>query len=153
MALTVKIEGLRELDRALAELPKATGKNVLRRVLKTRSEPIASHMQDLVPYDEGVTFESIGHGPIGRLSKRQRAMHRKWGSSAAVEYFIGPGPTIGAITQEFGTDDNPAQPFARPAWDAGKMPMLNGIKEDLWTEIQKSAARLARKKARAAAAG
>jgi len=29
----VRIEGLRELDRALAELPKATARNVLRRVL------------------------------------------------------------------------------------------------------------------------
>ena len=35
MTITVKVEGLKELDRALMQLPKATGKNVLRRVGRT----------------------------------------------------------------------------------------------------------------------
>ncbi|WP_226578887.1 HK97-gp10 family putative phage morphogenesis protein [Acuticoccus sediminis] len=153
MALKVRIEGLRELEKALAELPKATGKNVLRRVLKKRAEPIAINMVSLAPVRSGALGRSVDHGPIGRLSRRQKAMHRKWGSSTAVEWFIGAGTNPQSITQEFGTFKEPAQPFARPAWDAGKMQMLGGIKDDLWMEIQKSAERLARKRARAAGAG
>ena len=147
---TVKVEGLRELDRALGELPKATGTNVLRRVLKTAAAPVASLMQDLAPYDDGNLFEGIGHGR--RLTRRQRAVHKKWGTSTAVEYFVGAGGHPQAITQEFGTWFHPAQPFARPAWDAKQMQTLDSIKSDLWTEIAKSAARHQRKLARQAAA-
>lgn len=147
MALKVKIEGLRELEQALSELPKATGKNVLRRVLKSRSEPIANAMSAAAPERRGQLKASVGHGT--KLSRRQRAMHRKWGSSAAVEYFIGAGALPQAHMEEFGGAHNAPRPYARPAWDAGKMQMLDGIKDDLWSEISKAAARRARKLAKA----
>ena len=49
--------------------------------------------------------------------------------------------------QEFGTVKDPRQPYLRPAWDAERIGVLEGIKEDLWAEIEKAAARRARRAA------
>lgn len=153
MGLTVKIDGLRELDRALAELPKATGKNVLRRVLKKRAEPIAADAAARAPVAEGPgggdLRESIAVST--RLSARQRRQHRRMfrDDRAAVEMFVGAGPLPEAHLQEFGTAHHGPQAFLRPAWDAGWRGLLEGLKRDLWTEIRKSAARLAKKRAKA----
>lgn len=154
MATRVRIDGLRELDRALAELPKSTGKNVLRRVLRKAGEPMAADMKAKAPDDPGTggndLRSSIGVGT--KLSKRQAKLHRKMFKSdkAAVEMFVGAGAVPHAHLQEFGTAHHGPQPFARPAWDSGKGQVLETIKSDLGDEIAKAAKRLARKAARAA---
>jgi HK97 gp10 family phage protein len=157
MRETVRVEGLRELERALEELPKSTGKAVLRRVLKKRAEPIARHMTALAP-DDPATGGNDLRSSIGvstKLSKRQASQHRKMfkDDKASVEMFVGAGPLPQAHLQEFGSSIHGPQPFARPAWDAGHGALLEGLKDDLWSEIKKSADRLARKSARAAAKG
>lgn len=141
----VKIEGLAELQTALRELPDATAKNVVRRILRKRGEPIAERARQLAPLDQGELKESIAVGT--RLSKRQRRLHRKIDPND-IEVFIGPGPLPQAHLQEFGTQNHPAKPFMRPAWDANRDSLLNSLKVDLWNEIQKAAGRLARKAAK-----
>lgn len=138
-----KIEGLRELEQALAELPKATGKNVLKRTLLKAGAPIASMAASLAPHLKGKLRQSFGTGT--KLSRRQRSQHKQ---ESSVEVFAGAGPLVQAITQEFGTRNHPPQPFMRPAWDANKRPALESIKDDLRDEIEKARARLARKAAR-----
>lgn len=150
MSIKVKVTGLREVEKALANLPKATAKNVVRRVLKTRAQPIAEAARNLAPVDEGDLQKSITVGT--KLSKAQRGKHRKR-TPGTVEMFIGAGPNPQAHLQEFGTKDMPPQPFMRPAWDGGKETLLAGIKDDLWTEIEKAVGRLAKKAAKAAASG
>lgn len=169
MAVTVKIDGLRELEKALSELPKATGKSVLRRVLVKRAQPVADAMRALTPDDPATggydLKRSIAVGT--KLSRRQAKLHRAasgggprmtaagWRADpkTAVEAFVGAGPLPHAHMQEFGTIDDAPQPFARPGWDATKAGVLDGLKDDLWAEIEKSAKRLARKRAKAAAKG
>lgn len=157
MKTTFKVEGLREIDAALAELPKATAKNVLRRVGRQALEPLAADMAAKAPDDPatgGMDLKrSIGVGT--RLTKRQAALHRKMFKSdkASVELFAGAGGVPQATQQEFGNERHGPQPFARPAWDANKGVMLDTIKTGLWTEIDKAAKRLARKAARLAAKG
>lgn len=148
MVERVKIEGLKEVQAALRALPDATAKNVMRRILKKRGEPIAEAARSNVPVDQGDLKNSIAVST--KLSRRQKAKHRKGGPDD-IEVFIGPGTHPQAHMQEFGTFKEPAQPFMRPAWDAEKTGVLEGIKDDLWTEINKAAQRLARKAARAAA--
>ncbi|HSH40541.1 MAG TPA: hypothetical protein VK973_00240, partial [Arenicellales bacterium] len=46
----------------------------------------------------------------------------------------------------------PAQPFMRPAWDAGKRQALSKFERLLWKEIDKSARNLAKRQARVARA-
>ena len=47
MKTTMKLEGFRELDKALGELPKATGKNVLRKVGRKALEPMRADAEEL----------------------------------------------------------------------------------------------------------
>jgi HK97 gp10 family phage protein len=151
MAGRVRIDGLRELEAALKELPKATGKGVLRRVLKDRAEPIAADARSKVRVDQGTLRDSIGVST--KLSRRQRGQHKKIGSKAAVEMFVGAGALTQAITEEFGTVDMSPHSFMRPAWDSNKSAILDGIADDLWAELRKAAARRAKKAARLAAKG
>ncbi len=159
MAQKFRIEGLKELDKALGELPRATGKNVLRRVARKALEPIIEDAKTKAPVGlEGKSAkksrlrDTLAVSP--KLSRRQKSLHRKMFASerSSVEMFAGAAAHLfvpQAVMQEFGTKNHGPQPFLRPAWDGGKARLLNDIKLDLAAEIQKAALRVARKKARA----
>lgn len=142
--VTVKVEGLREVDAALGQLGKATGRNVMRRVAVARLQPIAEDMRDKAPVDQSDLRDSIIVTTKNPKRNRKRSQ---------VEAHAGPGRHPQAHLQEFGTQHHGPHPFVRPAWDAGKDELLEGIADDLWTEIEKAAARQARKAARLAAKG
>lgn len=150
---TVKVTGLRDLERALKQLPKATGKNVLRRVLRTAAKPVADDYAGSVRRRNNDLAESAGVST--RLSPRQAAAHRKMflDDRAAVEMFVGAGPLPQAITEEFGTINQAPQGELRAAWETRKRRVLDTVERELGTEIQKAAARAARKAARAAGKG
>lgn len=143
--VTVKIEGLKELDRALGQLPKSTAKATLRRVLKEAGEPIARAARSRAPIEEHHLVESIDVST--RLNPRQRSLHRQAGGRAFQEMFVGTNNPAGT-QQEFGNSRHGPQPFMRPAWDATKQQTLDYIANSLWGEIEKSAQRLARRAAR-----
>lgn len=155
--LTVKIEGLRQIDAALGELGKTTGRNVLRRVAMARLEPMAEDARRHASGNNwsGELAESIGVST--KLAGYAKRLNRR--SKSEVEVYMGPGgrggskaPRQGSL-QEFGTQNHSPQPSIRPAWDAGKDKLPDGIGADLWAEISKAAARQARKAARLAAKG
>lgn len=138
---TVRVEGLRQIDQALGELGKTTGRNVLRRVGMARMEPLAEAMRSRAPVNAGDLKESIA------VSTRNPRKNRK---QSTVEVHAGPGRHPQAHLREFGGDGNPPEPYVRPAWDGGKDELLDGIADDLWSEISKAAARQAKKAARLA---
>jgi HK97 gp10 family phage protein len=143
-----KVEGLRELERALAELPKATAKNTLKRTLKLAAQPIADEAQRLAPRDTGKLAEGI------MVTTKKPKKHKPKSGRAFAEVYIGPkARSVGAVPQEFGTVNHPAQPYMRPAWDSKKMTALDIIRSELGNQITKAAARLAKKAARKAAKG
>ncbi len=151
MAQMFRIEGLKELDKALGELPRATGKNVLRRVARKALEPIIESAKAKVHVLSGELRGSLAVSP--KLSRRQKALHKKLvrGDKASVEMFAGAGAHVRVpqgVIEEFGGRFQAPHPFLRPAWDGGKAGVLNDIKRDLAAEIQKAALRVARKKAR-----
>lgn len=150
MAQRVKVEGLRALDKALGELPKAAGKAVLRRTLKKAGEPIAAAMRAKAPDDprtKGRDDLKTSIGVSTKLSKRQKKVHRKMfaNDKASVEMFVGAGALPQAHLQEWGAPQHGPQPFARPAWDENKRGTLEMIKDTLGDEIMKAAKRLAKK--------
>jgi hypothetical protein len=153
--VTVRVDGLRELDAALGELPKATGRNVMRRVALARLEPMAEEARRLAPVEDADLRDSIAVST--RLAGYARRFNKR--SKSEAEAHMGPAgaggkkaPPQGSL-QEFGTKNHPPQPFMRPAWDGGKDALLNGIKDDLKGEIEKAVQRLARKAARLATKG
>ena len=148
MAQTVKVEGLRELDRALGQLPKSTGKAVLRRTLTKAGQPIADAAEAKVPVLTGALQISIGVGT--KLTRRQSKLHRKLFKSdkASAEVFVGAGGLAQATQVEFGNEHQAAEPYMRPAWDGNKDKALDIIATELGAEIMKAAQRLAKKAAR-----
>lgn len=168
---TIKLEGFAEVDAALEDLSKAAGKGVLRRAGIKALHPIAETAFNMAPDDPATGGYDLkaSIGVSTKLSPRQKAKHRKTvrDDKSSVEVFVGAGPITQAHTVEFGTaphinagmfagTQHPGtapQPFMRPAWDAGKMGVLEDLKRELWAEIEKAAARAARKSARLAARG
>src|SRR3546814_13925652 len=77
---------------------------------------IAKMARAIAPVDEGNLRESIDVST--RLARSQAGDK---GALAPVEMYVGPGQHPQAITQEFGTIKEAAQPFMRPAWDAQRV--------------------------------
>jgi len=159
---SVHVEGLSELADALAELPKATGKNAVRRTLIKALGPMESMAESLAPELTGQLRKTIEIST--QLSRRQKSVHQAeigskpirtaegFRSSPQTEVFMfmGPASSPKSIVQEFGSVYQSPHPYMRPAWDANKLKALDTIRDDLWEEIDKARARLARKAARLA---
>lgn len=141
-AVTVKIEGLKELDQALGELKKSTAKNVLKRVLQDAGEITAQAARGLAPRDEWHLHDSIDVSTV--LNDRQKGLHKEQGGKAFQEMFVGTNNPAG-VQQEFGNSRHGPQPFMRPAWDGTKGEVLERISNNLWAEIDRAAQRAARK--------
>lgn len=147
MRVTFKVEGLKELERALLQLKTATAKRLMRKVLMAAAQPVADDAYGLAPDDPSTQGRdlkaSIGVGT--QLSKRQRRLARRM-SRSGVEVYVGAGAMPHAHLQEFGTVNHPAHPFMRPAWDSNKDGVMESVKAGAWAEIEKVAER-ERKKA------
>lgn len=174
--LKVSVAGLRELDSALGELPKATARNVLHRTLIKAAQPMVARAETLAPEDTGALKASIsvsskienaaGRAEYAAVIKRggsqsdaRTALRAARRAAGAEKTFaeVGVGPAKGdaraaikALVQEFGSSKQEPRSYMRPAWDQTQNAVLQGIKDNLGEEIAKAAQRLARKKARAA---
>lgn len=65
---------------------------------------------------------------------------------------MGPAGGLGTLNyasfDEFGTVDTPAFAYMRSAWDNGAYQALDYIQANLWLEIDKAAAKVAKKRAK-----
>ena len=139
------LEGLSDLEQALMELPRATSRNVLLRTLKKAAEPVAKAGAANAPRRTGGLAES--YVVSTKLTKSQKKVAKQ----SDVEVYVGPTPHPKSIQTEFGNVHQAAEPHLRPAWDSTNKEVLDSIKEQLSTEIEKARERLARKAARLAA--
>lgn len=142
----IKIEGLSDCLIALRELPDATAKNVLKRIATARLQPIAESARGAVHVRSGRLKLSVTVGT--KLSKRQRRGNVKEGEDD-IEVYVGMGPLPQAHMEEFGSVNNRPNPALRPAWDMHRRSLTDNLAADLWKEIQKAAARRAKKLAKA----
>lgn len=157
MAVTVHVAGFAELGQALDELEKAaTVRSLIQRVLKKAGQPVADHASSLAPI--GPQRHGEGSHKAGRLklsasvgaklNRTQKALEKNRDTTSFTQVYIGFGPFVEAITEEFGTVRGvKPHPMLRPAWDAGKDGVLDSIKNDMGEEITKTAARVARRAA------
>jgi HK97 gp10 family phage protein len=151
VATKTKLSGFKELDRALAELPKATGKNVLKRTLNEAADPIDAAASANAPFLTGGLERSVVVGT--KLTRSQRGKAAKIANSFRVaaknfvEVHVGTSLSKGLFA-EFGTFKDRVQAWLRPAWDANKMQALDIIKDRLWQNIEKAATRYAKKLAK-----
>ena len=175
MSVTVSVSGLKELDQALGELPKATARNVLKRTLNKAAVPMVEEAKRQAPVRTGKLRDSImassrikntvgnseysaamraGLGKEAARSALLAARKANKGQGSFAEVYIGPARGGGIIRYahivEFGSVDTAPQPYMRPAWDATKDKMLTIIKDELGNEIIKAARRVGRSKKQSA---
>lgn len=131
-----RLEGGRQVLDNLAELPKATQKNVLKRVLTKALEPIASNVKAKAPHLFGDLEKDLHIGV--KLNKRQTALNKA--DKASTEVHFGTSDPAGMMN-EFGNSRQAAQPFFRSEWEGGKHNALESIKRDLGSEIMAAVAR------------
>lgn len=168
MREVVKVEGFRELDAALAELPRSFQKGVLTRTLKKAAEPIADAARGMVPVDKGDLKASIAVSPKvkneagraefaaamraglgkGAAVQAMRDARRENGTKFSAVMHVGPAVPRGFHGHfvEFGTVKMGPEPFMRPAWDGEKHRALQLIKTEMSNELIKAAKRVARSK-------
>ena len=151
MAESFKVEGLRDLENALRELPKTTARATLVRTGKKALQPFLQAVKAKAPRAEGNLAESYVIGGNAQLTRRQKSSAKKEGKFFA-EVHAGTSNPAG-VPQEFGTVNHAAQPHGRPAWDQTQDEALVIFQTEIWTDIEKTAARLARRAARLAAKG
>lgn len=169
----VRMEGLKELEDALLELPKATQGNVLKRAAVEAAAEFADHASALAPRGKGklkteikvAKPKIINPGTAAFAAAMREGATRAEAASAARaanqaaggqgrSVITSVGPTRSAfygLFQEFGTAHHSAQPFMRPTWDALKGKLLDTIASTLREEIEKARQRIARKAERLAA--
>ena len=145
-----EVRGFKELDAALGELPKATGKNVLKRVAIKAMARIEQGMSARAPRDDGTLANSMRTQAV--KATRQRGQVR-FDAKNSVEVLTGPAPEgrlnrANAGFQEYGTVKMGANAYARPTADAENENVVDDVRHMLATEIDKAAARIARKAAR-----
>lgn len=177
---TMKVEGFKELEAALKELPKATGRNVIRRALISAAQPIVEMARANAPAQPGsgalkrsilVTKVKFSRGEAGKAAFAEALRQGKTRAEArealieANTAAAGDDDTTSGIAiigvdyrvafyahmVEFGTVHSSPKPFLRPAWEAGKMQALSTIQTEVKNEIDKAVARIAKKQARAIA--
>lgn len=136
----IAVEGLSDLNDALAELPKAVARDVLVAVLTEQGQAIRDAGAALAPVLSGLLRDSYTIST--KLSRRQSSLNHK---ESEVEVYIGPGPEVESIQTEFGNAHQAPEPHLRPAFDANVMKVLDGIKTALAAKIEQSRARLVRK--------
>lgn len=162
-----KIEGLSELEANFAELGKANTRNALRKGLQDAAEPMLNDMKAYAPKATGFLEEHIiisnkskysnpgkkayGHAIArGDSKEAARAASRAANRSSDKAFAeIHLGPTTKAFYgqhDEFGTSKMPAHPFMRPSWDKNKMPVLENLTQFLKAQLDKSIARLRKRK-------
>jgi hypothetical protein len=148
LRVTKRTSGFREIDQALAQLPKSTAAALLRADIRERLEPIAADYRDHVAVEKGDLRDGIGVG--FRLTRRQARLQRRAGKSF-VEGYAGASADPAAHLEEFGSIHNAPNRALTAAWDKyGGEKLIDGMSESLWARIRKAADRLARRTARLA---
>lgn len=175
-----KLEGFKELDAALAELPASLARGASKRAVAKASRIMADEQQALANagLKDTITvstkarnltglaeFGAVrGAGGSAREAVQALRAARREGGSAGTRITSRVGSTSPlAHLFEFGTVARtqtttgrytgimPAEPFIRPAFDNRAQESVGAIRTELAAEIEKTRARLAKKTARAAA--
>lgn len=146
----IRLEGLKELDKALVGLAEEfhprNARSVLRSSLKEGGKIIADAGEALAPRLSGELADSYTVG--SKLSRRQKRAHKK---ESQIETFVGPTPHAKSVQTEFGNAHQAPHAHLRPAWDSNVTRVLDLIVSQIKERLEKTRARLARKAERDAA--
>lgn len=141
MKTTVKVEGLRDLGAALQELGADVARRVVFAAALSAAQVVRKEASQRAP--RSAAPHRVGRGgPVvqpGNLAKGI-ATKRLKRSAGKAEYEVRwkakkKGDPFYGLFQEFGTANQPAQPFMRPAFEATKEQALAAMQERLKRRI------------------
>lgn len=137
--VTREVKGLRELDRALAELPKRVRRRVLLGALRETAKPILKDARQRMPKDSGVTAKDLkiravpkSETDVGQVAVAIAGSESKGGRSYIMRFL------------EFGTEKMAAKPFFRPAVDANAEASIPRFAKAAWERTKREVRKLAR---------
>jgi hypothetical protein len=158
MVATMRLEGAKDLERALADLPRGTATGVARRAMRKELEPVAATANAFWPGSSDDVFRVTS-----RIVGSQMGDSEMVRGPSILNLFVGApggkGGTPHAHLLEFGTGPRYTKngafrgsvsptPMLQPAWDMHKGSLLPSLGQRLWDEIQKTVARRAARAAR-----
>lgn len=158
----VTVEGLKELEAVMESLGKSLSRGVMRRAATKALTPMIEDAKSRVSASTQNTGDlEASMGVSSKLSKTQAKAAKKE-TKSFVEMYAGAGSLQQATLLEFGTGERftsggksvgtmQPEPYMRPAFDAAKGDMPQAVGRELWIDIEKTAARKARRDARKAA--
>jgi HK97 gp10 family phage protein len=151
---TVEIQGLKELNKALRELPERIARNVLRASVSAGAAEIRKEVKAKAPVYTGPV--SAGHPPPGTLKRAVYQKQARQLSSLIRQVFIVGVRTGGRKKDkkgrsldayywrfvEFGTEKMAARPFMRPAFEAKKNAAIEAIRSYMAERIPREVEKL-----------
>lgn len=146
MKADFQFTGGRELERALAQLPRATAASVARRVTRKALKPVADAANDFWP---GSSDDVFTVAP--RVKRSQRARGK---SASVVDMYVGAVNSPEAHLLEWGTGPRrhasgkyvgavSPTPSLGPAWDLHRAGILRDLARGIGEEIRRTVARRA----------
>jgi HK97 gp10 family phage protein len=127
MHVEVKIHGVPEVRKALAQLPQEIRDEALDRTLRDAAKAILEAARARVRVLTGRLRESLTVGRVAKDAKARKGDAIFVGSSSPLAHF-----------QEFGTAHHPPHPFMRPAYDARANAARRIIEAGLLEEVRKA---------------
>jgi HK97 gp10 family phage protein len=161
--MPIKVRGLKELDRALSELPRRVAKKHLSGAVRKGAQLIAKDAKRRAPVsDAAFDFARMDSGKLQRnviyFKRRARSTTNTVSYGVSVRskgIFIGsdgnwhskgakedPKNAYYWTFVEFGTRHQSARPFLRPAYEANKKRAVGVIARELGKRIQAEARKL-----------
>lgn len=144
--ITARLDGAKELEEVLEQLPKAMGKKVLRDAAKVALVPVLVDAMAGARQDVGIVSGKYRYSYTinSSLTSRQRRAAKAAGEGGNVDVYVGSND-FKAHLIEFGTRFMRAVPVLRPAWDANKDKVFKIFFDEIGGNLSKAAARLFKK--------
>lgn len=131
-----EITGMREARETLQQLARASQTAVGKRALRAPAAVLVQRVKDKAPVSKRASDPTPGS--LRESVREGRASSRK--GQARIEIIA---QDIAAVPNEFGTSKMAAQPFFRPAVDAGREEAAQAMAEAVKSEVDAAAQRAA----------
>ena len=132
---SMRLEGDADMDKRLGQMEGLADREFLEQLAVSALQPVADTARGIVRQRSGELHDSIGVGT--RLSYSQAA--DEIDDPDVVAAYVGPGSMAQAITEEFGTVNEPGNPYLRPAWDENVGGMQASVRDGLGDRLQRLA--------------
>lgn len=144
--MRVKLEGAKELERALGEFGEEIANTVGRAAVRTAALDLRRELEATAPYASGTRLRN--GKDYGHLRDNIRHRREKERKPYTIRYVVNFGRAFWAYFREVGTAKQPARPWAVPTFERMHEQLLRTMLETLKKRTAAAAKRLARQRGR-----